>query len=265
MTMQTQSMPFSVDTVAYGSQESQTGDLYLPKTGNAAVVCLLHGGFWRMPYGKHQMAPVAADLALRGYAVWNIEYRRVGCSGGGWPGTLHDVAGAINHLATLEHHGTGLDLDRVVIAGHSAGGQLALWAAAHNRPTSPAPPIRVRTIGVVGMAPLCDLVAAFDLNLGAGAVREFLGGPPLQMRDRCRAASPIDFLPIGTTQLILHGAKDEVLPISLSQHYAAASQACGDAVEFVRLPDAGHMDFLDIRSGAHALLCRWLAARLTSP
>ncbi len=216
-----------------------------------------------MPYGKHQMAPVAADLALRGYAVWNIEYRRVGCSGGGWPGTLHDVAGAINHLATLDHHGTGLDLNRVVIAGHSAGGQLALWAAAHNRPTSPASPIRIRTIGAVGMAPLSDLGAAFDLDLGAGAVREFLGGSPLRMPDRLRAASPIEFLPIGATQLILHGAKDEVVPISLSQRYAGASRASGDAVEFVSLPDAGHMDFLDIRSGAHTAFCRWLGARLT--
>src|SRR5688572_18692450 len=116
-------------TFNYGRDDQQAGDLSLPGAARPPVVCLLHGGFWRMPHGRAELAPIARDLCTRGFAVWNLEYRRVGAPGGGWPGTLQDVGAGIDHLATLAADGIGLDLDRVAVVGHSAGGQLALWSA----------------------------------------------------------------------------------------------------------------------------------------
>ncbi len=123
-----------MQTITYGACADQAGDLHLPQMRGddprrAAVVCLLHGGFWRMPHGRDQMNAVAGDLATRGFAVWNLGYRRVGAPGGGWPGTFDDVVAGIDHLATLAADGVAIDPERVIVVGHSAGGQLALWCA----------------------------------------------------------------------------------------------------------------------------------------
>jgi acetyl esterase/lipase len=210
-----------------------------------------------MPYGRNEFAAVATDLASRGFAVWNIEYRRLGAPGGGWPGTFQDVALAIDHLATMKADGIQLDLSRVTVVGHSAGGHLALWAARNKSPELWGP-IRVQPTAAVGLAAVTDLVQAAMLNLGRGAVTELLGGSATQYPDRYAASSPMQMLPLGIKQLIIHGTEDDALPIDLSRRYAAAAQAVGDSVQFVELPDAGHMDFLDPHSQAHSVLCDFL-------
>src|ERR1700730_7910727 len=118
-------------TVSYGQSRDQVGDLYLPDAPSPPVICLVHGGFWRLIYNRSYIAPVAVELARRGFAVWSLEYRRVGAAGGGGPGTLGDVRAGIDHLATLAEEGIDLDLARIATVGHSAGGQLALWCAKH--------------------------------------------------------------------------------------------------------------------------------------
>ena len=115
---------------AYGPGADRFGELWRPAgDGPWPVVVLLHGGFWRAQRTLELMRPLAADLAGRGFAAWNLEYRRVGQPGGGWPGTCEDVAAGLDHLARLAGR-EPLDLDRLVVAGHSAGGHLALWSAA---------------------------------------------------------------------------------------------------------------------------------------
>jgi acetyl esterase/lipase len=246
-------------TYRYGVAEHQQGDLYLPAgISMPPVICLLHGGFWRMPYGREQFDAIARDLAARGFAVWNTGYRRVGAPGGGWPGTLQDVAVGIDHLATLVAGGIALDLDRVCVVGHSAGGQLALWAAARTRPDPLRGPVRVRPCAAVGLAPVADLVGAHALAVGNDAVGALLGGSPAHVAERYAAASPLALLPLGVPQLIVHGAEDAALPIELARRYVQAAQASGDDVEFVELQRAGHMEYLDPASEAHAVLCRWL-------
>jgi acetyl esterase/lipase len=215
-----------------------------------------------MPYGRDELTAIAKDLAARGYAVWNVEYRRLGAPGGGWPGTLLDVSSAIDHLATLETDGIELDLNRVIVAGHSAGGHLALWIAARNKPIKISSPVRVRPIAAAGLAAITNLAHASELNAGKSAVNEFIGGSPSQYPDRYAAASPFELLPLGVRQLIIHGVKDQVLPIDLSRSYITAAQASGDFVQFVELPDSGHMDFLDPSSKAHSALCEWLATQV---
>src|SRR5258706_4695885 len=139
-----QSLPgASIIRLAYGAEPFQFGELYLPdNAGPHPVVILIHGGYWRARYGLDLMIGLAHDLAARGVAVWNIEYRRVGNPGGGWPGTLLDVALAADNLKIVAQ-AYALDLQRVIPIGHSAGGHLAFWPAARpnlfkkSRPTSP--------------------------------------------------------------------------------------------------------------------------------
>lgn len=237
-------------TIAYGPSEHQVGDLYVPDAARAPVICLLHGGFWRMAYGRDHIVPIVADLVHRGFAVWNLEYRRVGVHGGGWPGTLHDVATGIDHLVGLAAESGALDLDRVSLVGHSAGGHLALWAAAQPRGFAIS--------AVVGLAAVADLRFAHELGCGNGAVESFLGGSPEEFAQRYRATSPAEMLPLGVKQLLLHGTTDEDVPVAISRRYARAAKAAGDDIDFIELAAASHMDFVDPASEAHATWCRWL-------
>ena len=249
-------------TIRYGPAESQEADLHLPLLPTSTrppVICLLHGGFWRMPYGREELGPVARDLAARGFAVWNLEYRRLGAPGGGWPETLQDVATGVDHLANLVTEGFELDLGRVLVVGHSAGGHLALWSAARvGKPGVLRRPTRVQPVAAAGLAAILDLAVAFADHAGDGAVGELLGGSPTSRPERYAAASPLALLPLGVDQLILHGAADEALPIETTRQYVSAAVAAGDRVEFVAPRGAGHMDYLDPESTAHATLCRWL-------
>ncbi len=251
---------------SYGPSADQVGDLYMPEAGRARaagtarkipVICLLHGGFWRLPWGRDNIAEVARDLARRGFAVWSLEYRRVGSPGGGWPGTLDDVAAGVDHLAVLgaalTDAATSLDLARVIVVGHSAGGHLALWCAGRRDG-------RVRVGAVVGLAPVADLHLAHTLDCGRGAVQNFLGGTPREVPDRYASASPMQRLPLGVRQVLLHGTEDDVVPVQISRHYAAAAAAAGDAVDLIELAGVGHMDFVDPGSAAHGRLCASLDA-----
>lgn len=255
----------TVRTYRYGPEEGQEADLYLPREARPPVACLFHGGFWKMPYGRDQLEAIARDLAGHGMAVWNVGYRRVGAPGGGWPGTLDDAAAAVEHLAVLADTGIAIDLARVIVAGHSAGGHLALWVAAGRDAEGRARAMRVRPIGAVSMAGIADLARAHALRAGGDAVERLMGGTPLDHPARYAAASPAELLPLGTKQLVLHGAKDEDVPAGLSRAYAAAARAAGDAIDYVEFPEAEHMDFVDPASLAHATVRDWLLQRFGQP
>lgn len=204
-----------------------------------------------MPYGRDQMTAIAQDLAARGFAVWNLEYRRLGTAAGGWPATFDDAITGIGHLTSFVADGIDLDLDRVTVAGHSAGGHLALWSAARK------PRVQIRA--AIGLAPVADLVRAYDLGVGGGAIAELLGGSPTDQAARYQAASPRAMLPLGVRQLVIHGTADDVVPVEIARSYTQAARAAGDTVDLLELPDTGHMDFLDPSSAAHATLCDRLA------
>ena len=218
--------------IPYGSDPNQFGELRLPQGKSPhPVVIFIHGGYWRAAYDLTHAGHLCAAIAAAGYAVWSLEYRRVGQPGGGYPGTLEDVRAAALHLSTL----AGLDLTRVVVAGHSAGGHLALWLAAQK-----VIPLK----GVAALAAVSDLRRGHEQKLGAGAVAEFLGCSPATCNDRYAAASPADLLPISVPQVLLHGTADDIVPFDLSQHFANASRNA----RLVALPGAGHFDLIDPRS-----------------
>jgi acetyl esterase/lipase len=238
--------------VLYESEPFQFGELRLPtgRHGPLPVVVVIHGGFWRSRYSLALMNPVAAALTSAGVATWNIEYRRIGDSGGGWPGTFQDVAQAVDYLHELagEYH---LDLTRVIALGHSAGGHLALWIAGRSRiaggsPLAEASPLPVH--GVVSLAGVTDLGRACELGLSGGIVRELMGGDPDQVPDRFAAGSPSQLLPIGIPQILVHGDRDSDVPFELSHHYHSEAAAMGDDARLVTLPGAGHFELIDPRT-----------------
>jgi acetyl esterase/lipase len=155
--------------------------------------------------------------------------------------------------------GTELDLNRVTVVGHSAGGHLALWSAARtDKRGTLRVPTHVRPAAAAGLAAVVDLARAHALSVGNSAVGELLEGSPDQQPIRYAAASPIALLPLGVKQLIVHGVADEALPIEVTRNYVQAARAAGDTIQFSELPDAGHMDCLDPCSKGHMTLCRWL-------
>lgn len=235
------SMPPPAPCISYGDHPDQVANLHLPfgEDGPRPCVVLLHGGFWRTGWDRTLMTALAVDLARRGVAAWNVEYRRVGQEGGGWPGTLEDVAAAVDHVTKL----ADIDPNRIVTCGHSAGGHLALWAAGRHRLPAGVPGFapRVRPVAAVALAPVCDLEAAWRADLGGGAVAGLLGSLE-DMPDRYAAASPAALVPLGVTQLLVHGGADDVVPVSQSRDHAAHDS---DA-ELVELDGADHFDVIDV-------------------
>ena len=235
------------EIVTYGNHPSQFAEFWKPSAEPPwPVVVMIHGGAWRDREDRKIMHPNAQDLADRSYAVWNIEYRRLGEDGGGYPGTLTDVGRAIDALADQGEE-IPVDPQRVIALGHSAGGHLALWAAARGNLPADAPGAgpRVRVRGVFALAPVPDLVRCADEHLVEGACVEFLGGGPSDVPDRYEIASPDARLPLGVRQVLLHGTEDEVVPLSLSQRYADDARAAGDPVELIELPFGNHFTPID--------------------
>lgn len=244
---------------SYGSSEAQYGELRLPTEGGRhPVAVLIHGGFWRDVWTLDLMDRLAIDLVSRGWAAWNIEYHRVG-GGGGWPTTLEDVAAALDSLPKLSAAEL-LDLDNIVAIGHSAGGQLALWSAARPRlyDDQPEAGSGVTPQRVVALAPVADLAAAHSLNLDEGAAEDFLRRGPSDGASRYAAASPIELLPLGVSQLVVHGEADDRVPISIARDYVAAAEAAGDDVSFVADAATDHFDVIDPASTAWAAVIDWL-------
>ena len=229
----------------YGSARSQRADLYVPDDpGPHPVVVLLHGGYWRSKYGKVLMRALAADLARRGFAAWNVEYRRVGRHGGGWPMTLDDVGAAIDLLADLGD--PRLDLGDVSAVGHSAGGQLAAWAAARRDARVP-----VRRVVAQG--------AVLELRTVGEPAETLLGGTPAEVPERYAAANPMQLIPLGVPTLVVHGAGDETLPLARSREYVEAARAAGDRVELIEPTPGHHQVHRDPRSDAWQVVVEWLA------
>ncbi len=235
----------------YGPDPSQFGDLRMPRgAGPHPVAIVLHGGFWRAQRGLEYAGHMCAAFARTGIASWNLEYRRIGNPGGGWPGTFLDVALGADHLRTLAKK-YPLDLKRVISVGHSSGGHLALWLAARLRIPAGGPLAGPDPIALRGAAPIAgvvDLRRGWELRLGGGVVGELMGGPPEKLPEHYHAGSPIELVPIGVTVRLLHGTDDSIVPIEISNNYQKAAVMAGDDARLVPLPGADHFLPVDPRS-----------------
>lgn len=230
---------------AAGGDGHWTADRLGPSDGSVLAV-FIHGGFWRARFDAGWIAELAEACADAGFWAWNIEYPRVGMTGGGWPSTALAVRAAVGAAVAAAGERP------LMLVGHSAGGQLALWAAGELPVTE-----------VVSLAGVCDMEAGAAARLGNGAVVEFLGVDPEPRR--YAAASPITRLPLGVPSLLIHGDADDRVPIGQSRSYATAARAAGDRCELVELPGADHFELTDRTGRAWPIIAEHLQALASGP
>ncbi|MFE3329331.1 alpha/beta hydrolase family protein [Streptomyces sp. NPDC059176] len=265
-------------SAAYGEHPDQVVDFYAPRDGGdrtAPLVVLLHGGAWRAPYDRQHVTPLADFLARRGFAVANVEYRRGGslpqprdADGGGgplagrWPDTFDDVAAALDALPDLARAALPrADQRRTVITGHSAGGHLALWAAARHvlpadSPWRLAAPPQLR--GVVALAPIADFARAVAMSVCGGAVHQLLGGEK-QYAERAVHTDPALLLPTGIATTVVQGCEDVVVPQAVAEAYVDAAAKAGETVGFTLLEGVGHFPLIDPAADACAVVAEEIA------
>jgi len=253
--------------IAYGEDPLQFGELTLPMAAASPypLVINIHGGCWLAQYNIDHSRAQAQALADTGVAVWNIEYRRVGNTGGGWPGTFLDVGRAADHARVLGQQ-YPLDMSRVVAMGHSAGGHLALWLGARSR-LSRGSPLYVTDplplCGIVALAPATDLVTLHEQKVFDHVVDKLMGGSPGTVPDRYDAAMPSRLLPLGVRQVIITGAHDDVWRHN-SETYAEVARLAQDPnVEYHIAPAAGHFEPIAPRSSTWPLVLHHLQRMLT--
>ena len=236
----------------YGDEPSQFGDLRLPggKRPHPAVM-FIHGGFWRAAYDLGHPGHICAAMAKAGWASWNVEYRRAGNPGGGWPGSFEDLLAARRFLSQIAKR-YSLDPARLVVMGHSAGGQLALCLAAHARSTPRA----------ISLAGVVDLEKAFELHLSHDAVAEFLGGTPAAVPEHYREADPMQLRMSRVEQWLVHGNADEIVPPQFSRRYVEAKVRAGEKAHLLEIEGAGHFDLIDPASAAWPRLRQLLSRML---
>ena len=205
--------------LAYGPEPLQFGDLRLTEGDAPPLAIVIHGGYWKAIYNLIPAGHLSHALTEQGIATWNVEYRRVGDPGGGWPASGDDIARAVEFAAELP-----VDHTRVVLVGHSAGGQLALWAAKRAQ------------LPVVALAPVSDVRESAARNGGEGAAARFMSA------EHFAEGSPLELLPLGVQQILIHGTEDDSVPYGMSERYV---EAAGGEAELVTLEGAGHFEPID--------------------
>ncbi|WGW12862.1 alpha/beta hydrolase [Saxibacter everestensis] len=261
----------------YGEDPSQFAELFLPEgRRHEELIVIIHGGFWRSGYGASLGVPLAEDLRRLGYVCWNIEYRRVG-NGGGWPATFDDVAAAIDELRDVreEHPELGLQLDQVITLGHSAGGQLAVWAAgrgklagsataaaagssADDSAALPGGAPRVDVAGAISQAGVLDLARAQRERVGGRAVSDLIGGSPEGRPERYAVADPAAIVPLDVPVYCVHARDDNEVPFDQSAGYVDAAKSAGGRARLVEVT-GGHYDVIDPQTEAWQAIVDLLA------
>lgn len=237
--------------VAYGEAPSQFGHVYHPRedpTPDAPIrpVVLVHGGYWSTEFGLTIETAIARMLTERGAVVWNVEYRRVGEPGGGWPTTGRDIVAALQALDDVVPESLPVDTrarvdwSSVAVVGHSAGGQLAVWAVAQ---------LGART-RATAITTVIAQSAALDLTIKADrpSLVALMGRPYAEIPHRYAEASPSTLAPFDAHVIALHAEEDTAIPVEISRRYVAEVSARGQSAELVVVPGEGHDAFVDPRS-----------------
>ncbi len=246
------SPPRADKRVHYGTSPQNIIDFRFPEgKGPFPVLLAIHGGFWLSTYDLTHMSHLCAAFTSKGLITCNLEYRRIGDPGGAWPGTFQDISQALDYIVDEMSTDPRFELDRSVALGFSAGGHLALWLAGRDkvRDSSISTSRHKRSLqGVISLAGVSDLRAAWKLRVGNGVVRTFLGGTPEEVPKRYDAGSPIELLPTGVKQVLIHGTADENVPFSQSEGFVERAEKAGDKPLLVKLEGAGHFELIDPES-----------------
>ncbi len=252
--------PGADQRVHYGAHPENFLDFRFPRgTGPFPVLLVIHGGFWLSAYDLVHMGHVCAAFTSKGAITCNLEYRRIGDSGGGWPGTFQDVATGTDYVFERMSADPRFDPERTAALGFSAGGHLALWLSSRHRADARSPLFsRPKGFlhGVVSLAGVTDLRAAWKLRLGDGAVKRLMGGTPDEVPERYDVGSPIELLPTGVKQVLIHGADDETVPVSQSEAFVERARSVGDEPLLLKLENTGHFGLVDPESRAWPTVSR---------
>ncbi len=247
--------------IPYGDDPAQFGELWLPAHATslpAPLVILIHGRCWQSAFARPHTHPVSAALADGGYAVWAIEYRRIGDPGGGWPGTFKDVAAAVDFADTLNEK--TIDRDRVLLVGHSAGGHLASWAASRTdlpRTSELYSSAPLKVAGITGLAAIVDLEKyALGASSCERATIDLMGGTPGEVPGRYRQASPRRLAQHPNTWMV-HGINDLIVPIDQLTGLRLPRS------RMVTVPGAGHFDLIYPASTAFEAVKKTIAEALS--
>ncbi len=246
--------PHADATLAYGADSLQKVDVWVPAgPGPHPVVLMVHGGCWTTSIADRTLMDwIAADLRADGIAVWNIDYRGVDRTGGGYPGTFTDAAAAAD-LLRREGPRFKLDLSKVVAVGHSAGGHLALWLAARPRlpkhsPLRTADPLPIAHVISLGGLPDLEATAVCpDNGCGTEVIGQLVGDPP-----HYADTSIPRLLPLGVTQDLVNGREDRIIPYRMATDYVAQAKAAGDAVTLHTVAKTGHVELVTPDTAAWA-------------
>ena len=246
--------------VKYGQSPQHFAELRIPDgPGPFPILFVIHGGFWQAAYDLKHIGYLCAALTGKGIITCNLEYRRLGDPGGGWPGTFQDVSLATDHILEAISSDPQVDTARTAVMGHSAGGHLALWLVSRNRIPKDSPlhaAEKYRLGSAVSLAGVCDLRTAWKQRLGNGVVARLMGGTPDQYPDRFDAGSPIELLPNGSKQILIHGTDDDIVPVSQSEKFVERAQKRGDRATLVSLKGVGHFELIDPDSYAWSNVTR---------
>lgn len=237
--------------IPYGGNALQFGELRLPgRQGPFPVAILIHGGCWLNAFSLDHVSALGRALAGQGFAVWTPEYRRVGDAGGGWPGTFDDIVASVGMLPGIAQKHS-LDLGRLAVMGHSAGGHLALWLAAQKT---------IPLSGVISLAGISDLKAYEILaNDCASSLPSLFGGTSREMPERWKSSNPLELLPMNVPISLIHGEIDAIVPLSQSEVFA---KAAGAELQVIR--GGGHFDMVSPHSSVFSVICQTLK-RMTGP
>lgn len=248
--------------IRYGPGRYQFGDLWIPEARRGSLLPLVvffHGGWWKSEYDLGYAGHLCAALKKEGIASWSVEYRRVGDTGGGWPGTFQDVAAGFGFVVTLATK-YPLDLSRVIAMGHSAGGHLAFWLAGrhhidpHSAVFEPRPTVPLH--GAIALAGAVDLRLTIDLSEhitfahDKQEVYALMGGWPKDVPDRYKAGNPGDLLPFSVPQILIQGTEDDQIPPELPALWADMARRLGDRATVSMIRSADHFDVVDPESEA---------------
>ncbi len=242
------------EQIRYGGDPRQFAELRFPRgKGPFPLLFVVHGGFWQSAYDLAHTGHLCATLTGKGTITCNLEYRRLGDPGGGWPGTFQDISLATDHILETTSSDPRFDLTRTAILGHSAGEHLAFWLAGRHRVPKGSPLYSVPKqplTSAVSLAGVCDLRAAWRQRLGNGIVTRLMGGIPDEYPDRYDAGSPIELLPTRTRQALVHGTADNIVPVSQSERFVERAEKLGDQPSLVKLDSVGHFELIDPQSEA---------------
>ncbi len=245
--------PFD-ERIRYGRDPLHFAELRVPRgRGPFPFLFVVHGGFWQSAYDLAHTGHLCAAFTSNGIITCNLEYRRLGDPGGGWPGTFQDIDLATNHILETISSDPCVDSARTAVLGHSAGGHLALWLVSRHRIPKASPlhsAQKYRLSSAVSLAGVCDLRTAWKQRLGKGVVARLMGGTPDQYPERYDAGSPIELLPTGTRLVLVYGTADDVVPVSQSEKFVERAEQLGEQPTLVKLNGVGHFELIDPESDA---------------